>query len=142
MKRQYLRILMVLVGFADFGVAVKAQSLDQVVVTIPYQFEAAGKIFPAGIYEVKRADGPSRIPTLILSSVENHVSTLLVASTMEPAAPKKTKLSFEQVGDRHFLSKIETSDHVFTLLVSHSAKLETAAQSHTGTATGSTAGSN
>jgi hypothetical protein len=142
MKRQYLRILMVLVGVAGFGVAAKAQSLDRVVVTIPHQFEAAGKTFPAGIYEVKRADELSKFPTLIFSSVENHVSTLLVASTMEPAAPEKPELSFEQVGDQHFLSKIETGDHVFTLLVSHSAKLETAAQSHTGTATGSTAGSN
>jgi hypothetical protein len=38
MKKQYLRILMAVVGLAGLGVTAKAQDLDQVVVTIPFEF--------------------------------------------------------------------------------------------------------
>jgi len=40
---------------------------------------------------------------------------------------------FEQIDGQHFLSKIETADHVFTIPVSRSEILEAAAKSARGT---------
>ena len=132
MRRQYLRIVIAVIGFAGLGVIAKAQAVDQVVVNIPFEFMVAGKTLPAGTYAVKRLSDtdPS---ALILSSFENRANAIVVSTQVESSSDDKAKLTFEQVGDEHFLSKIETADHVFTMmLASHSEILEAAAKSHSG----------
>ncbi len=76
MKKQYLRILLAVVGFAGLGVTAKAEVLDQIVVTIPFEFVVAGKTLPAGTYRTNRISA-DKLEGLILSSVENHVSAIL-----------------------------------------------------------------
>jgi len=140
MRKQYLRILIVLIGLAGFGVAAKGQAFDQIVVNIPYDFVVAGKTLPAGTYRVNRVSINDR--ALILSSFENRASVIALATQVESSSADKAQVSFEQVGGERFLSKIETSNHVFTIPVSRSEILEAAARSHnsasgTGTASGS-----
>jgi hypothetical protein len=143
MRRQYLRIVIAVIGFAGLGVIAKAQAVDQVVVNIPFEFMVAGKTLPAGTYAVKRLSDtdPS---ALILSSFENRANAIVVSTQVESSSDDKAKLTFEQVGDEHFLSKIETADHVFTMMpASHSEILEAAAKSHSATpVSGSASGSN
>jgi hypothetical protein len=58
MKKLCLRIAVSLVGFAGLGITAKAQVVDQIVVTIPFEFVVAGKTLPAGTYRVNRvSDG-------------------------------------------------------------------------------------
>jgi hypothetical protein len=45
----------------------------------------------------------------------------------------KPEVRFEQIDGQHFLSKIETTDHVFTIPVSRSEILEAVAKSARGT---------
>ena len=133
MRRQYLRIVIAVIGFAGLGVIAKAQAVDQVVVNIPFEFMVAGKTLPARTYAVKRLSDtdPS---ALILSSFENRANAIVVSTQVESSSDDKAKLTFEQVGDEHFLSKIETADHVFTMMpASHSEILEAAAKSHSAT---------
>jgi hypothetical protein len=141
-RRQYLRIVIAVIVFAGLGVIAKAQAVDQVVVNIPFEFMVAGKTLPAGTYAVKRLSDtdPS---ALILSSFENRANAIVVSTQVESSSDK-AKLTFEQVGDEHFLSKIETADHVFTMMpASHSEILEAAAKSHSATpVSGSASGSN
>ena len=71
-KGKYERyVLAALLGFAVFGATVKASVVDQVVVTIPFEFVAAGKTLPAGTYRVDRvfSDRPSALvlTTLLVS---------------------------------------------------------------------------
>ena len=54
MKKLCLPILVTLVGFAGLSVAAKAQVVDQIVVTIPFEFVVAGTTLPAGTYRVNR----------------------------------------------------------------------------------------
>ena len=132
MRKQYLRILIALIGAAGLAKAAKGQSVDQIVFKIPYEFVVAGKTLPAGSYRVNRV--PNSIARLlVLSSFENHASAIVLATDVENIPADKAQISLEQVGGRYFLSKIETADHVFNILVSRSAIMEAAARSHSGT---------
>jgi hypothetical protein len=142
MKKQYLRIVVALIGVAGLGITAKAQAVDQIVVKMPYEFVAAGKTLPAGTYTVKRlTDTDPNV--LILSSFENRAGAIVISTQVEISSADKAKVSLEQVGAEYFLSKIQTADHLFTIPVSRSAILEAAARSHSGASgTGSASGSN
>jgi hypothetical protein len=142
MKKQYLRILTALIAVAGLGIVAKGQVLDQIVVNIPYEFVVAGKTLPAGTYGVKRVnDADPR--ALLLSSFDNHARPIIVMTQVETSDVDKTEVSFEQVGDQHFLSKIETAHHLFTIPIFRSQILEATARTHRGTsASGSSSGSN
>jgi hypothetical protein len=132
MRKQYLRILIALIGAAGLAKAAKGQSVDQIVVNIPYEFVVAGKTLPAGSYRVDRA--PNSIERLLVfSSFDNRTSAIVLATDVENIPADKAQISLEQVEGRYFLSKIETADHVFNFPVSRSAIMEAAARSHSGT---------
>jgi hypothetical protein len=140
MRNQYLRILIALIGVAGLGMAAKGQAVDQIVLKVPYDFVAAGKTLPAGTYRVNRLREADP-DILVLSSFENRASAIVFPTTHVDRSGDKVQVSFEQVGSEHFLSKIETADHVFTVPVSHSEILEAAARSQSGTsASGTSAG--
>ena len=132
MRKQYLRILIVLIGVAGLGMAAKGQTVDQIVVKIPYEFVVAGKTLPAGTYRVNRLSDSSE-RTLVLSSFENGASALILVTEVESRHDDNARVSFEQAGGELFLSKIQTADHLFTIPVSRSAIMEAATRSHSGT---------
>jgi hypothetical protein len=134
MRRQYLRILMVLIGVAGLGLAAKGQDTDHVDVKIPHQFVVAGQTLPAGTYRVTRPDLNTR--ALAFNDFADHASVIVLASQVEISFADKFKVSFEQVGGQLFLSKIQTGDHLFTIPVSRAEILEAAAKSHSTPATG------
>jgi hypothetical protein len=137
MKKSHLRILVALVGLAGLAVAAKAQVvLDQIVVTIPFEFVVAGKTLPAGTYRVNRLS-EDKWAGLVFSSFENRASAIVHPMEVESAPGDKAHVSFETAGDEHFLSKIETADNVFTIPVSRAAMLLASGKSHTGAAAGS-----
>jgi hypothetical protein len=142
MRKQYLRSLIVLIGVAGLSMAARGQAVDQIVVNIPYAFVVAGKTLPAGTYRVNRvSDTDTR--ALVLSSFENRANAFVLPIEVEGSHAGKARVSFEEVGGEHFLSKIETADHSFTISVSRSEILEAAARSHSGpSASGSSDGSN
>ena len=143
MRKQSLRILIALIGVAGIGVAARGQSADQIVVTIPYAFVVAGTTLPAGTYRVGHLGDRVDKDALVLSSFENRASVIVLPTEVESSHTVKPQVSFEEVGGEHFLSKIETPDHSFTIAVSRSEILEAAARSHGGaSASGSSSGSN
>lgn len=123
MKKRLVRTAAMVFGFAMLALGAKAQVSDQLTVNIPYAFVAAGKTLPAGTYWLARLDNSSD-NELILSSVENKVGVLMLAGQWEDAGEGKPSLSFQEIGGQHFLVKIKTADHVFTVPVSKSAVLE------------------
>ena len=142
MRRHYLRILMGLIGLAGSGMAARGQAVDQIVVKIPYEFVVAGKTLPAGSYRVDRVSDKNE-RALVLSSFENHASTVVVPTQDEVSKAEKSSVSFEQVGGKYFLSEIKTADHLFTVRVSRSEIMEASAKSHSGASpSGSSVGSN
>jgi hypothetical protein len=135
MKKQSLRILLAVFGLAGLGVAAKAQDLDQVIVTIPFEFVVSGKTLPAGTYRTNRISN-DKYEGLILSSVENHVSVILHPTKVESRYDDKAQASFQETGDQRFLSTIETGDNIFTIPEPSVAIQVASARSHTGTTPG------
>ncbi len=132
MRKYYLRFLIALIGVAGLGVAAKGQAVDQIVVNIPYEFVVAGKTLPPGTYRVNRLSD-IHPEVLILSSFESRAGLMVRSTAVKSTRADKPEVSFEQIDGQHFLSKIETADHVFTIPVSRSEILEAAAKSARGT---------
>ena len=142
MRKHCLRILIALIGVAGLGMAAKAQVVDQIVVNIPYEFVVGGTTLPPGSYRVDRLSITDS-GALILSSFESSARVMVRSTSVESTQDDKPEVSFEQVDGQHFLSKIKTADHVFTIPVSRSEILEAAARSHSGTsASGRSDGNN
>jgi hypothetical protein len=142
MRKLYMRILIALIGVGGLGVAAKGQAVDQIVVNVPYTFVVAGKTLAAGSYKVNRVSN-SNVGVLVFTNIENRASAMVLATQVESNETDKASVSFEQVGEEHFINKIETAEHLFTISVPRSEILEAAARSHSGTSTsGSSSGSN
>ena len=130
-------VLAALLGLAALGATVKASVVDQIVVTIPFEFVAAGKTLPAGTYRIDRLfwDRPS---ALVLNGLDSRASSVFVFPTeVESVRADKIYLAFEQIGDQHFLSKVESRNHVFNIAVPHAATLLASNPSHTAIVSGS-----
>lgn len=127
MKKHYLKIMLALAGFAGLSGAAKAQAHPGIVVNLPFEFVASGKTLPAGTYTVTRLSD-EKSDELILSSRENHVSILVHATEVESVNSDKASVKFERVGETRFLTKIATSDAVYTIPVSGVAIITGAAQ--------------
>ena len=127
MKKHYVRFLMVFFGMAALTATAHGQVSDQLVVKIPWEFVVAGKVLPAGTYRVNRVSDVDQ-SQLFINSFENRVAVFVLAVSGEVNASRdeQPRVSFQQAGDQHFLSKIETAEHTFTIPVSSSAVLEAA----------------
>lgn len=131
MKRNYFRMFVVSLFVASFGIAAKAAEPDQLIVNIPYDFVVSGKTLPAGAYRVSRLS-EGNLYELAIRSVETGSTVYTLSSEIESVSSNKTKVTLQGSGEQHFLSKIQTADHIFTIPVSKSALEEAAAQSGRG----------
>jgi hypothetical protein len=123
MKKLYLRIAVALVGIAAFGITIKAQApVDQLVVTVPFEFVVDGTTLPAGTYRVHRLSEDNPSGGLILSSYENRVAITVLPIDIESAHVRKPEATFEAAGDQHILSRIETGDNVFNIPIAKSTR--------------------
>jgi hypothetical protein len=138
MKKYLAGMFAVVFSMAAFAMAAPAATSDQLLVTIPYDFVVGGKTLPAGTYRVSRVS-TTDLGTLLLKNVDNRAGVLLNASEWEDVRADKPELRFQQIAGQHFLSAIETSEHVFNITVSKSA-VELAMKSQQGSPASSAAG--
>jgi hypothetical protein len=133
MRKQYLRILITLIGAACSGMAARSQTFDRIVVKIPYEFVVAGKTLPAGTYVVDRLF-KSSFNQMVISSFENRATAIVLPLEAVSNNATNARVSFQEVGGQFFLSKVETADHIFTIPISRSAIMEASAKSHSNAA--------
>jgi len=129
MKKKYLSILAALICVLGLGVTAKAQSREEIVVTFPFEVVVSGKTLPAGTYKVSRVADEKSVG-LIVSSYANHVSVFVHPLEIEDAPNDHPQVSFERVGEQHFLSKIRTAYDVYSIPVTHSEILLAGVKSH------------
>jgi hypothetical protein len=141
MKKIYVGFLSAFFGLAAFAAATRAQELDQIIVNVPYDFVVSGKTLPAGAYRVKRANDRDN-HVLAITSLENHGGVLLLSSVVSPTTEEHPALGFEVVGDQHFLNRIETAEHIFTIPVPAKATQLVAIKKQTNPSASSSSGSN
>ena len=79
---------------------------------------------------------------LILASYDKHTSVFVRPSEIESASPDKPQVSFQRVGDHHFLSTIQTTWDVYHFPVSRSVIMEAAAKSRDNVSVSGSSGGN
>jgi hypothetical protein len=82
------------------------------VAKVPFEFVAGGETLPAGTYLISRLYSGTK-SGLVIRSLDNGAFLLPIVFDDVPAA--QAKLGFEHVGDKYFLSTIETPAGVYTI---------------------------
>jgi hypothetical protein len=131
MKRNYFRLFVVSLFVASFGVAAQAGEPDRLLVNIPYDFVVSGKTLPAGAYRVSRLS-EGGLQELAIRSVETGSTVIALSSEIKSVSSPQPKITLLGSGEQHFLSQIQTADHIFTIPVSKSALAEATAESGRG----------
>ena len=108
MKKQYLTVLLTLICVLGLGVRARAQNEDTVVAKVPYDFVVGGQILPAGTYRVSRVDVAAGHGELEISSYETRAGAFLIPTFFDDFQSGHAQLNFERVGDKYFLSAVET----------------------------------
>ena len=139
--KKYARFLVAITVLFGLGVAAKAETRAEIVVTLPFGFVVGGKTLPAGTYTVSRLSD-EKFDGLILTSYDKHTSVFVRPSEFESASPDKPQMSFQRVGDQHFLSTIQTTWDVYHFPVSRSAIMEAAARSGNNASVSGSSGGN
>jgi hypothetical protein len=132
MTKHYASILLILISFLGLCVSSNAQGQRELVVTVPFEFVAAGKTLPAGTYIVSRVS-EDVFGGLVISNYDNRASVIVLPNQVEGDPGDNLKVSFKQIGDAHFLSKIETANGVYGIPVSQPADVVGGVSRHQGT---------
>src|SRR4051812_12545154 len=115
MKNSYLTAVLMLTCLLGVGVSARAQDADAVVVSVPFEFVAGGATLPAGEYRVSRIT-PGVNRNLAINGYNKGSAFLLpLAFDDRAAAANQATLSFEHVGGKYFLSKINTLDGLYSM---------------------------
>jgi hypothetical protein len=112
MKKSYLTIVLTLTSLLGFGISAHAQDASGVTVKVPFEFIAGGRVMPAGTYSINRVSSDAR-SGLIIHSYGN--SGVLLPMAIDDAVAGKAQFTFEHVGDRYFLSKVDTPAGIYTI---------------------------
>jgi hypothetical protein len=138
--KKFVRILTAVTFLLGLSAAAKAESGTGIVVTLPFEFVVDGKTLPAGTYTAIRLS-EARFGGLKLTSVANSTSVFVLPNEVENTSTYKPQVSFQKVGEQHFLSAIQTADEVYNISVPRSVILEAAAKSpETASVSGSAGG--
>lgn len=133
MKNVSVRIALALAGVATLGVAARADVVDQLTVTVPFEFVANGTTLPAGQYRVQRISEINPSEGLVLTSFDKRRIALVFPVDMEGARELKPELTFETGRDHAVLARIQTAQHVFNFRVPKSNTTTILADIGTGT---------
>jgi hypothetical protein len=112
MKKAYLTAVLTLTCVLGLGMSARAEDTEGVRVNVPFEFVAGGTTLPAGTYTVGRVS-PGTSQILSIRSYNNGAMFLPIV--FDGAATGKAKLDFEHVGDKYFLSGVETPAGVYTV---------------------------
>ncbi len=125
MKKQYVTVLFTLVCVLGLWLGARAQEEDTVVAKVPYDFIVGSKTLPAGTYTVMRVagrvDDAAGHGELEISSNGTHASAFLLPTFFDDVQTGHARLDFEHVGDKYFLSAIETPIGTYAVTISRSA---------------------
>jgi hypothetical protein len=104
-KLLYLSAIMAAILISG-GTKAQAQLAGTVEVKVPFDFHAAGRLFPAGTYTIRSIENTSE-GLLEIQSADGAKAAVLETENSDPAAGTKTnQLIFDKTGDDYVLSQI------------------------------------
>jgi hypothetical protein len=113
MNKSCLTIALTLTCLFGLGVSAHAQDADGVVVKVPFEFVAGAKTLPAGTYRISRIHTDATSGLLVYSRENSSI----VLPTAVGASAERATLSFDRVGNMHFLSEVDTPEGVYTMAI-------------------------
>jgi hypothetical protein len=120
MKKQYSTVLCTLICVLGLGLGARAQEEDTVVAKVPYDFVAGGQVLPAGTYRVSRIDSAG-LRELVIRSSQTGAGVFVIPTVFAYAPAEHAHLSLRPVGNKYFLTAIQTSNGVYTMAIPRSA---------------------
>lgn len=111
MHKSYMFVVMAMICLFGMGRVASAQDPEGVVVSVPFEFVAAGATMPAGTYRISRLSVDTH-SGLIVRSLGSSAIVLPIAVD-DAAAPQPAALSFDRVGGKYILTKVDTTDHAY-----------------------------
>ena len=136
MKKYYLTALFTFICLLGLGVGARAQEEDTIVAQVPFDFVAGGAVLPAGTYRVSRVDtGGTR--ELLIRSYETGAGAFVVPTVFAYAPGEHAHLNLQLVGNKYFLTGIQTSNGVYTMAMPRSAVKLAEMDQHSTSASGS-----
>jgi hypothetical protein len=117
MKKSSLAVVLTLSCMLGLGISARAQDVDNLAVNVPFEFVAGGQMLPAGTYSVSRVSSQVN-RALVIRSNDNSVFLLPTffdggSVSVNGGSADHAELGFEHVGDKYFLSKVETLGGVY-----------------------------
>ncbi|MBD0369233.1 MAG: hypothetical protein ICV60_00150 [Pyrinomonadaceae bacterium] len=105
-SRNILSILTALVLFAALVVqSAAARASSSVVVQIPFDFQVAGKVLPAGRYLVERSTTSSNEGLSLRNVDQKYGAFVLTATVQSKLRQSDSRLVFNRYKDQYFLSQ-------------------------------------
>jgi len=129
--KQYSKTLVAIILLLGLAGAVKAEAETADIVTVPFEFVVGAKVLPAGTYTVRNLSA-DKSSTLVISSRDQGTSMFVLPFVADSVVTDKPELSFNKVGDRYFLSSIQTEATVYRIHVLDSSVNETLAKANGG----------
>lgn len=115
MKKLFSRIAIALVAVAALGITTKAQAVDYLVVTVPFQFVVNGTTLPAGTYRLHRLSETDPSAGLVLSNFDGRAIAAVLAIDVQSAPDDRPELTFVTAGGQHVLTRVQTADNLFDI---------------------------
>lgn len=112
MKKLFSAIVLTLTCLLGLGISARAQDVHKVVVNVPFEFVAGGQTLPEGTYGISRVSDQAYEALLIRS---NDNRAFLLPMFFDGVSTDHAELRFEHVGNKYFLSKIETPAGVYAV---------------------------
>ena len=132
LKKPQLAILFTLICVLGLGIAARAQDEGTVIATVPYDFVAGGAELPAGTYTISRVN-TFGAPELLVRSSDTGAGGYLIPTAFNHVGAQNPQISFQSVGGKYFLTKIQTSKGVYTIAIPRSATTLGQMEQHEGT---------
>ena len=130
MKKHYASILLTLTSLVGLGASAVGQK-QEAIVTVPFSFVARGKTLPAGRYSISRVS-EAQLGGLSIRNNENGAGVFVLANHFDGDSVASSKITFEQVGNIHYLRTIATDDDVYAIALPRTINLVAATKQHDG----------
>jgi hypothetical protein len=129
MKGKFAGTLILVVGMLAFCTVAKAEGRGAIKLSVPFAFIVDGETLPPGTYTLSRL-GDDKLEGLILRNETTRASVFLHPAEVADASSDKPEVSFERVGEAHFLKRIRTSHDVYDIPAERPSVLEDLARLH------------
>jgi len=112
MKKSGLLVALALSCLLGLGKGAHAQEASRVVMTVPFEFVVGHATLRAGTYSISPVFSTAQAALVVRG---HDGSSVVLPIDFDGTRGEPAKVGFEHVGDKYFLSRVETPTGVYTI---------------------------